>query len=250
MVFRLDLPPSADVTAPVVVVPGPIAVEATSPSGAAVTFAVTASDPDDMAGAVTCSPNSGSTFPLGTTTVTCSSTDTHGNTGNASFTVTVRDTIAPSLTLPANVTVDATSPSGAVVTYSASATDIVDGSVPVACTQVSGATFTIGTTKVTCSATDAHGNKGSGSFTVTVLSAAQITSNLITAVAIANFRQAHNLLQKTLNSLNRGNLGAACKQLGAFINKVQAQSGKHLTVAQANQLIQSATDAKGALGCL
>jgi hypothetical protein len=54
-----------------------------------VTFSVTASDPDDTAGAVVCNPASGSTFPIGTTTVNCSSTDTHSNTGYASFTVTV-----------------------------------------------------------------------------------------------------------------------------------------------------------------
>jgi hypothetical protein len=38
---------------------------------------------------VTCTPASGSTFPLGATTVTCSATDTAGNTGSSTFTVTV-----------------------------------------------------------------------------------------------------------------------------------------------------------------
>jgi hypothetical protein len=54
-----------------------------------VTFAVTANDPDDAAGPVSCSSASGSTFAIGTTTVTCSSTDTFGNTGSAAFTITV-----------------------------------------------------------------------------------------------------------------------------------------------------------------
>ena len=65
-------------------------VNADSASGAIVTYATPiATDPDDAAGPVTCAPPSGSTFPVGTTTVTCSSTDTHGNTGSASFTVIV-----------------------------------------------------------------------------------------------------------------------------------------------------------------
>jgi hypothetical protein len=44
---------------------------------------------------VTCDHASGSTFPLGTTIVQCTATDTHNNTGHASFTVTVRDTTPP-----------------------------------------------------------------------------------------------------------------------------------------------------------
>ena len=66
------------------------------------------------------------------------------------------------------MTVSATSAAGAVVTFSASATDIVDGSVAVSCTPASGSTFAPGTTTVNCTATDAAGNTASGSFTVSV----------------------------------------------------------------------------------
>jgi hypothetical protein len=38
-----------------------------------------------------CSPASGSTFPVGTTTVTCTATDASGNTATCSFTVSVFD---------------------------------------------------------------------------------------------------------------------------------------------------------------
>jgi HYR domain-containing protein len=80
-----------DTTAPVLSgVPASFSVNANTASGAVVTFKLpTATDPDDAAGPVTCAPLSGSVFPLGTTTVTCTSTDTHGNKGSASFTVTV-----------------------------------------------------------------------------------------------------------------------------------------------------------------
>ena len=238
-----------DTTPPVLTTPTSVAVEATGPSGATVTFAASASDPDDMAGPVTCSPMSDSVFPIATTTVMCSSTDTHGNAGSASFTVTVRDTTPPNLTLPANIMVDATSPSGTVVTYTTLAADIVDGAGPVTCTPASGATFGIGTTTVKCSASDKSGNPANGMFLVTILSPAQITSNLISEVAMLNFQQGSNLLEVVLSSLSRGNTGAACNQLGAFINQVQAQTGKQLTAVQANQLIHSATDARSALGC-
>ena len=79
-----------DTTPPVIAVPGPIVANATSPHGAVVTYAVTASDPDDAVASLACVPASGSTFAVGTTTVVCTATDSHGNTGSASFTVHVK----------------------------------------------------------------------------------------------------------------------------------------------------------------
>ena len=90
------------------------------------------------------------------------------NSDEAEVTITVTDITAPVLTLPGNITVAATSASGAVVTYAASATDNVNGSVPVTCVPSSGSTFPIGTTTVNCSATDATSHTATGSFTVTV----------------------------------------------------------------------------------
>ena len=155
---------------PVVTVPSDLVVEATGPGGAAVSFSASATDVSDGAIAPTCDPSSGSIFPLGATTVSCSATDSEGLTGSASFTVTVQDTTPPTLHL-ANVVVPATSLSGALVGYSATATDLVDVTDPVSCLPVSGAAFPIGVTTVSCSATDAHGNAAGGSFTVTVTDA-------------------------------------------------------------------------------
>ena len=78
------------------------------------------------------------------------------------------DTNPPVLSLPSNMTVNATSASDAVVTFAASATDDVDGTVPVTCTPASGAAFPLGVTTVGCSAKDAAGNAANGTFTVTV----------------------------------------------------------------------------------
>jgi hypothetical protein len=78
------------------------------------------------------------------------------------------DTTPPVITVPADITVNATGPNGAVVTYTASASDLVDGPVTVTCTPASGSTFPFGTTTVSCSAKDKAGNSALGSFKVTV----------------------------------------------------------------------------------
>jgi hypothetical protein len=155
-------------TKPALTLPNNTTEEATSASGAAVSYTATANDEQDGALTPKCEPVSGSTFPLGTTTVNCSVTDSGNLSASGSFTVTVVDTTAPKLTLPANITEEATGPSGNAVTYSASASDLVDGNVNVSCTPNSGSTFAIDTTTVNCEATDAAGNKATGSFTVKV----------------------------------------------------------------------------------
>jgi len=158
----------SDTTPPVLTLPANITVEATGPSGTAVAFSPTASDAVDGAVVVTCSPSSGSTFALGTTAVNCSASDSSSNTVNGSFNVTVQDTTDPTLTLPADITSEATGPSGTIVNYAVSATDAVDVSVSIVCDISSGSTFTIGTALVTCTATDNASNSVSGSFNVTI----------------------------------------------------------------------------------
>jgi hypothetical protein len=159
---------SNDKVPPTVFVPSPITAEATAGSGAVVTFSASATDNFDGSVPTSCSPNSGSTFGLGTTTVTCTATDSSGNTGSASFGVTVQDTTPPTVGVPAPISAEATGPSGAVVTFSASASDLVSGSLAPSCSPTSGSTFAFGSATVTCSATDSHGNTGSATFTVTV----------------------------------------------------------------------------------
>ena len=158
-----------DTTPPAITVPAPITAEATGPAGAAVTYSATASDLVDGAVPVTCVPPSGSTFALGTTTVTCGATDAHGNSASATFTVTVVDTTPPAITTSADLTSGPTGPMGATIGYgAASAIDLVDGAVSVVCLPVSGTLFGFGTTTVSCSATDAAGNTGTATFSVTV----------------------------------------------------------------------------------
>lgn len=156
-----------DTTAPVFSLSS-IASEASSASGATVAFDANVTDNSDPSPSVSCSPASGSLFPIGTTLVECSATDAAGNSASGSFEVTVSDTTPPSLVLPSDVTAEATSPDGVEVSYEASATDTVDSGPVVSCLPASGSTFSLGATLVGCTAADASGNEASGSFTVTV----------------------------------------------------------------------------------
>lgn len=79
------------------------------------------------------------------------------------------DVTAPTLAGARSKTVRA--PKGAKttkVTYKVTATDDVDGSVPVACAPKSDSRFKLGKTTVRCSATDASANTAKASFTVIV----------------------------------------------------------------------------------
>ncbi len=157
----------ADTTAPVLTLPASVSTEATGPQ-TPVTF--TAAAIDDVDGAVTpvCDPISGTLFPVGTTVVECTATDAAGNAAEGTLNVVVTDATPPALTLPAPIVVTATSASGAAVTFAATASDLVSGSRPVACTPASGTTFAVGTHTVACVASDSAGNTATGSFTIKV----------------------------------------------------------------------------------
>lgn len=158
-----------DTTAPAIACPANI-VTTTDPGAcnAVVTYSATATDAcDTNALVVNCTPASGSTFPLGSTTVQCTVADTCGNSTNCTFMVTVLDMTAPQITCPANITTNCSSPNGTVVTFAATATDNCTN-VTVACQPASGSTFPLGTTMVTCTASDDSANTNACTFTVTV----------------------------------------------------------------------------------
>jgi subtilisin-like proprotein convertase family protein len=139
--------------------------------GAQVGFFATASD-NCPGVSVSYSPASFSFFPLGTTTVTATATDAAGNTASCTFTVTVVDAQNPTITCPANITKNNdANQCGAVVTYSATATDNCAGVSAVTFSPASGSFFPVGTTTVTASATDAVGHTSSCTFTITVTDA-------------------------------------------------------------------------------
>jgi hypothetical protein len=74
----------------VLTLPAPIVQTTNLTGGAAVAYAATALDTVGGSVPVTCSPASGATFPVGVTTVNCSTSDARGNASTGSFTVTVQ----------------------------------------------------------------------------------------------------------------------------------------------------------------
>jgi hypothetical protein len=120
---------------------------------------------------IACTPPSGSVFPVGTTTVTCSNgAGARGGGGDCSFTVTVNDTQAPTVACPTVAPLPSDpGQCGAVVAYPApTVVDACPGAV-VTCAPASGSFFPVGTTAVACTATDAAGNTAACSFAVTVV---------------------------------------------------------------------------------
>ena len=157
-----------DNDAPVLSIPSDFTEEATGPSGATITYSASAVDAIDDTVSVNCSISSGLIFPIGDTTVNCSATDTAGNVAEGSFTITVQDATPPTLIVPLDITQEAVSSSGATVTFTASASDTVSGPLTPTCTPMSDSTFPLGTTTVTCTATDAAGNTATSSFNIIV----------------------------------------------------------------------------------
>jgi hypothetical protein len=80
-----------DTTKPVIVgLPSNQTLTTTDPAGAAATWTdPTATDVVDASPTVACTPASGTSFPVGGTTVTCTATDASGNAATGSFTITV-----------------------------------------------------------------------------------------------------------------------------------------------------------------
>lgn len=156
-------------TPPTLFLPTSITAEAASAAGASVMFTVGASDAEDGPLTASCTPGSGTLFPIGVTTVDCTATDALGAGASGAFTVTVADTTPPAIATPAPITQTATTSNGVAVGFTVTASDLVSGSLTPSCAPASGSVFAIGTTMVTCSAQDAAGNDATAAFTVTVL---------------------------------------------------------------------------------
>lgn len=171
--------------------------------------------------------------------------------------MTPPDTTPPVLTLPVRIETDADSPAGAAVIWAIGVTDDTDPNPTYNCTPSSGAVFPIGTTTVTCSASDASGNMAPGTFEVHVRGASEQTSNLINLVEALNLQQgiSNSLdaklqnIQAALAAAQAGDGPSACNMLNAFVNEVEAQAEQKLTVNQTLDLISAARRIQAVLGC-
>ncbi len=177
-------------TAPVVTINGP-ANGSTVPAGTAIVFSGTAIDAEsgDLTGSLTWTSSidgpigSGGSFSKtlssGTHTITASVTDPGGLTGSKTISITVSGNTAPVVTItnPAN---GATFASGAVISFSGTATDTESGNLTSGLTWTSSIdgpigsggsfskTLSSGTHTITASVTDPGGSTGSKTISITV----------------------------------------------------------------------------------
>ncbi|MCF7992792.1 MAG: DUF1566 domain-containing protein [Thiohalocapsa sp.] len=151
---------------PVVTAPADVTIEATAVLTPLTTEDIgTAESPDGTP--TNDAPAEG--FPLGETIVTWSVTNAAGVTATAQQTVTVQDTTAPLLTVPADISVAATGTTTPVVLGEATASDIFEPLTIANDAPTDG--FPLGTTTVTWTATDANANASSATQRVTVTDA-------------------------------------------------------------------------------
>jgi len=156
-------------TAPTLHLPDDSTIDGNRTGGATAAYVVTATDIEDpVAPTPSCSPAVGEVLPVGPNTISCSVTDTNGRTTTGSFTITVRNT-SPTLTLPADSTVEGDSTGGATAAYVVTASDTEDGgALAPSCSPAVGAHLNLGPNTISCTATDSNGLPTSGSFVITV----------------------------------------------------------------------------------
>jgi hypothetical protein len=166
------------------------------------------------------------------------------------FEVEQQDSTPPVITVPGDITVNATSPAGAAVSYSVTAGDPDDEVASLGCVPASASTFAIGTTTVDCTASDTHGNTGSASFMVHVKGAAEQLADL--RVAVTGVGPGTSLADKVIQAqtaLNKHDLAGACSTLNALINQLKALSGKSVPAGVVDALVADATRIRAVLGC-
>ncbi len=150
-------PPTIDVT------PTSATFEATSPvgvTGVSLPFVGSAIDLVDPSPTLVFQP--GSNFPLGTTTASFLAQDNSGNQSTFPVSIVVEDTTAPDFALPSSLTIPGNIPGGADLSnpvlmdlFDSLASDLVDQSLTITAVP---ATFPVGETTVTFTATDDAGN--------------------------------------------------------------------------------------------
>jgi hypothetical protein len=127
--------------------------------------------------------------------------DTSGNTNTCSFTVTVVDHQAPTITCPANIVTNVPfGETNAVVVFdNPTINDNCEGAT-FQYAPPSGSTFGVGDTTITSSATDAAGNTNSCTFTVTVGVLPDVECSLSPATAINVVQTIHTVTVTVLSN--------------------------------------------------
>jgi hypothetical protein len=205
-------------------------------------------------------------YPVGTTSAVWTARDEAGNVSTATQLVTVKDVEAPTLKLSASITVNATSPYGAVVPLDAIGHDNV-GVTSISCTRITGTKFPIGWTLTSCSALDAAGNKSAPApLWVNVLGAEKQIDNLIASIRAVlpkggewdddyhhsgrRGRHHNELLDALLSPLgNSRNLRGACPSLDLIAFIVRGNTPSIFPTANSTQILGDVARIKNVIGC-
>jgi hypothetical protein len=195
--------------------------------------------------------NNGNDTSQWTTTTTWGNEDGIDFAFKASFSSPDNDL---ALTQPSDLTVDATSPAGAVVTYTnPAASDETHSTVTVNCVPASGSTLAIGDTTVTCTATDTDGDTNSPvqqTFNVHVKDAAEQLTDLATAVTgVGTGTSLADKVASAQSYLAADDTADACGTLNALINQVHAQTPKKIPPDVAEQLISATQQIEAVIPC-
>jgi hypothetical protein len=216
---------TVDDVPPVVTAPAYLDDEVIDPAGVAISWNATAVDDVDGPIPVTCTPPSGSRFPYGDTTVTCTATDTAGNVGSATILVRGFDVHPPTITFDARPTylVDEH------VVITCAATDAGSGVASTTCGppyEADGWVVGPGPHTISASAVDVAGNRADVSTTFTVVvdveSLARLTTRLVTSPGVA---------KALVGKLRSG-------AFDAYRNQLRGVAGKAVSDADAALLIQ------------
>ncbi|HLA14662.1 MAG TPA: HYR domain-containing protein, partial [Gemmatimonadaceae bacterium] len=192
-------------------------------------------------------------FPVGVTTISWKAVDVSGNSAVATQKVTVVDVEAPVFNSIADISLDATSRDGAVVSFATSASDNV-AVTNISCSHASGSFFPVGSTSVTCTASDAANNRASVSFVVTVVGPADHLNALIDLVEGAELsggvaNPLLNQLRAALDGLEKPDV-VSCTKIKDFIRALaSSKTRSELTVEEYNELLAYAVKIESMLGC-
>ena len=144
-----------------------ISMEATGELTAVALVAPSVSDNED--GVLVAQADKQSPFPVGTTVVTWSATDSANHTVSTTQQIEISDTTAPIITVPENLSIEATATLTPVTLTPATAIDLVDDNITVVAAPIG--PYAVGTHNITWTASDKFNN------TATATSQLEITDN-------------------------------------------------------------------------